>query len=266
MVPQWLNDHPNPGNRQEAIQKEIAKWPRKQYDTNNAAFLEAKQQAEGVKGYSAQQIAQGAKSGEWASLNQRSGAVLRPPSGVAVSQPTSASPGAIASNPVAMESVLPSARLVTTNLGPVSIARPDNWQVLPPGKNGGDVMIAPRAGVTRNAVGYGVAIDTVPSQDGGLSVDEITEDLVRNFQSQGDMRAMGNAQSIAVAGVQGRSVTMQSTSPFPDEQGNPQKERDWLVVVPRSDGSALYLVFVAPQSQFERFRPTFENMLKSVRF
>ncbi len=25
--PQWLSDHPNPGNRQEAIEKEIANWP-----------------------------------------------------------------------------------------------------------------------------------------------------------------------------------------------------------------------------------------------
>lgn len=264
--PQWLSDHPNPGNRQQAIQNEIANWPPKQYNTNNAAFLQAKQQADGLRAYSSQQIAQGAKSGEWASLNQRNGAVFRPPSGVAVSQPASAGAGAIASNPVALQSVLPSSTLVTTNLGPLSMARPDNWQVLSPGQNGGDLMIAPRAGVTRNAVGYGVAMDAVPSQDRGLSVDQITEDLVRNFESQGDMRALGNPQSITVAGVQGRWVMMQSTSPFPDDQGNPQKERDWVVTVPRSDGSAIYMVFVAPESQFERFRPTFENMLKSVRF
>ncbi len=264
--PQWLNDHPNPGNRQESIQKEIANWPPKRYDTNNAAFLQAKQQAAGVKSYSGQQIAQGAKSGEWASLNQRNGAVFRPPSGVAVSQPASASTGAIASNPVALQSVLPSSTLVTTNLGPVSIARPDNWQVLSPGQNGGDVMIAPRAGVTRKAVGYGVALNAISAQNRSLSLDDVTEDLVRNFQSQGDMRVLQNPQPITVGGVQGRSVTLQSTSPFPDEQGNPQKERDWVVTVPRNDGAVLYLVFVAPQSQFERFRPTFENMLKSVRF
>ena len=60
--PQWLSDHPNPGNRQEAIQKEIANWPPKRYDTDNASFVQAKQQAEGLKGYTAQQIAQGAKT------------------------------------------------------------------------------------------------------------------------------------------------------------------------------------------------------------
>ncbi len=264
--PQWLSDHPNPGNREQAIQSEIANWPPKQYNTNNAAFLQVKQQAEALKSYSAQQIAQGAKSGEWASLNQRNGAVFRPPTGVAISQPASASTGAIASNPVALQNVLPSSRLVTTNLGPLSIARPDNWQLLSPGQNGGDLMIAPRAGVTRNAVGYGVALNAIAAQNPGLSLDQITEDMVRNFESQGKMRALGNPQPITVGGVQGRSAMFQTSSPFPDDQGNVQKERDWLVTVPRSDGAVLYLVFVAPESQFERFRPTFESMIGSVRF
>lgn len=264
--PQFLSDHPNPGNREQAIEKEIANWPPRQYNTSNTAFQRAKQQAAGIKAYSAQQIADGAKSGEWASMNQRNGAVFRPPAGVAVSQPASASTGAIASNPAPLQSVLPSSRLVTSNLGPLSIAHPDNWQVLSPGQNGGDLMIAPRAGVTQNGVGYGVAINAVPTQNRGLSLDQVTEDLVRSFQTQGDMRAMGNPQPITAAGVQGRSVTLQSTSPFPDAQGNPQKERDWLVTVPRNDGSVLYMVFVAPQSQFDRFQPTFESMLRSVRF
>ena len=127
-------------------------------------------------------------------------------------------------------------------------------------------MIAPRAGIAGNSVGYGVALNALQAQNRQLSLDQITEDLVRGFEGQGDMKAVGNAQTITVGGVQGRSVMLRSTSPFPDEQGNPQKEQDWLVTVPRSDGAVLYMVFVAPQSQFERFRPTFENMLKSVRF
>ena len=59
---------------------------------------------------------------------------------------------------------------------------------------------------------------------------------------------------------------MQSTSPFPAANGNPQKERDWLVVAPASDGSVVFFVFVSPQSQFTRLRPTFNRMLKSARF
>src|SRR4051812_24096389 len=36
--PQMLSDHPNPGNRQEAISKEIANWPKKNYQQSSAAF------------------------------------------------------------------------------------------------------------------------------------------------------------------------------------------------------------------------------------
>ena len=64
------------------------------------------------------------------------------------------------------------------------------------------------------------------------------------------MRPVDKAQPITTAGVQGYSVVMQSTSPFPDANGHPRKEHDWLVTVPRSDGSLVYFVFVAPQSEF----------------
>jgi predicted Zn-dependent protease len=89
--PQFLSDHPNPGNRELAIQKEVASWPPKTYITSDPAFDAARQQAMGVRAYSAQEIAQGAKSGEWARLNRRNGAVFKPPPGVVVGTPASQS-------------------------------------------------------------------------------------------------------------------------------------------------------------------------------
>src|SRR5579862_4364217 len=74
--PQFLSDHPNPGNRVEAVNKEIAHWPPKQYLPTSPAFLQAKQQAKDIKAYSAQQISDGAKTGQWAQQNQKAGAAL----------------------------------------------------------------------------------------------------------------------------------------------------------------------------------------------
>jgi hypothetical protein len=99
-----------------------------------------------------------------------------------------------------------------------------------------------------------------------MSLDEITDELIRSMQHSGGVRPVSEAQPISVAGVQGRAVAMQSISPFPDANGHQQKERDWLVTVPRRDGTVLYFVFVAPQAEFERFRPTFDNMLQSAQF
>src|SRR5271169_1084557 len=126
--PQLLSDHPNPGNREAAIQKEIQGWPPKNYLTSNAAFEKARQQALNVKAYTGEEIAQGAKSGQWAALNRKNGATFKAPAGYAVTVPTAASPGAGASS-VSLQSVLPSQRLVIADLGPMKIAHPDNWQI-----------------------------------------------------------------------------------------------------------------------------------------
>src|SRR3954463_2228573 len=72
--PQFLSDHPNPGNRQQAILKEVEGWPRKNFRTNGASFNQARQHAKTIKLYSAQEIADGAKSGRWAQLNKQNGA------------------------------------------------------------------------------------------------------------------------------------------------------------------------------------------------
>ena len=83
---------------------------------------------------------------------------------------------------------------------------------------------------------------------------------------QGGKTNLQRRQPLQVAGVQGRSVALQSVSPFPDPAGQPQKERDWLVTVPTPDGAVVGFVFVVPEAQFDRFRPTFESILSSLRF
>jgi hypothetical protein len=60
-------------------------------------------------------------------------------------------------------------------------------------------------------------------------------------------------------------VDLTGNSPIADQNGQPAKERDWLVTVQRSDGSLLYLVFVSPERDFSKLRPTYETMLKSLR-
>jgi peptidase M48-like protein len=265
--PQFLSNHPNPGNREAAIQKEIADWPPKQYQASSAAFARAKQHAEGVRSYSAQEIAEGGKSGEWARLNEKNGAVFQAPREVAFTQPASASAEGSA-GPVSFSSVLPSSRLVTANLGPLTIAHPENWHVFTPRQKGEGITIAPHAGVTGDEIGYGVVINGVAPKPGQrLNLDQVTAAMVRQYEgSGGGSQELGSPQPLQVAGVQGRSVALQSASPYPDANGQPQKERDWLVTIPTPDGAVIGFVFVAPQAQFDRFRPAFESMLSSLHF
>lgn len=265
--PQFLSDHPNPGNREAAIQEEIQGWPTAKYQTDSAAFQQARQHATGIKTYTAEEIAQGAKTGQWASLNKENGAVLNVPAGMASPDTASANSNATRVNPVSWNDVMPSSRLVPADVGQMKIVRPENWSVIPPQQKGQSVTIAPRAGLVSNGLGYGVVINGVSSQGTTTNIDQMTAGIARSLQSGGgDLQTIGKTTQIRVAGVRGRSVNMQSTSPFPDAKGEAQKERDRLVTIPRPDGSVIFLVFVAPESDYQRLSPTFDKMLKSVRF
>ena len=76
--PQWLSDHPDPGNREQAIKKEIKGWPPKNYAGDIPVFQKTRQHAMGVKSYTAEEISQGAKSGQWSALNKKNGATFSP--------------------------------------------------------------------------------------------------------------------------------------------------------------------------------------------
>ena len=267
--PQFLSDHPNPGNRQEAILNEADKWPPKNWRTNPAQFREMQQLASKVKAYTAQEIADGAKSGRWAELNRKNGAVFKAPPGVHIQQTANQEQGGSpqASGPVSYREVAPSSHMVTENVGPITIARPENWEVSGGQQQGQGITIAPRAGVVGNgSFGYGVMINGVQPQNSS-DIDQITGNIVQSLQNGGgDLHQIAEAQAITVNGSRGRSVMMESTSPFPTSGGSSQKERDWLVTVPGQDGSVVFFVFVAPSADFHQLQQTFESMLRSARF
>jgi predicted Zn-dependent protease len=126
--PQFLSSHPNPANRQQAIQKQIGGWPQQNYVSESVIFEKLRQHAMGLKAYSAQEIAQGAKSGQWTALNQRNGASLNSSGGSTFRTRESAA-ASTSSNAVALENVLPSRRMVNADLGPMKILHPENWPV-----------------------------------------------------------------------------------------------------------------------------------------
>jgi Zn-dependent protease with chaperone function len=267
--PQWLSDHPNPGNREQAIEKEARNWPPENYSGNSPVFVKVRQHAMGVKAYTGEEIAQGAKSGQWAALNTKNGATFKPTAANALTAgsatPVTASSSNVAA--VSLQSVLPSERMRNADLGPMKIQYPENWQVMVPQRRGQYVTIAPQVGIEGRTVGYGVVLNAVGPPNGQrMSIDDITRLLVEQMEQNEAMKPLGDPQLIAVAGVEGRSVDLHSVSPFPDGNGKLQREHDWLVTVPQRDDSVIFLIFVAPQAQFDRFQPTYEAMLKSLQF
>ena len=232
--PQFLSDHPDPGNRAQAVSKEVATLPRKtKYRTDSADFLNVKREVAGMQPLTAQQIAAQQKSG----------------GGNSSVSPSSVPP--------------PSSSMNTFRHSDYTVSYPDNWHTF--GDQNSAVTIAPSNGVTENAVAYGVMISTYQPEDPNSSLDQDTHDLLASLrQSNPDLRQIGNDENIKINGVSGKSIDLVGNSPV-QENGRPARERDWLVTLNRRDGSLLYLVFIAPDNDFNSMRPTFEQVLKSLR-
>jgi beta-barrel assembly-enhancing protease len=259
--PQFLSDHPNPGNRSAAIEKEIRNWPHKTYQSTSSEFQSANSLALKTKSYSAQEIADGAKTGRWAKENMQSGAVpesMKQSVSAATNPAAPGSPETIAN--VTLEQVKPSSDFMQANGNGFSISYPSNWGTAS-GQN--SLTIAPKAGVGQNAIAYGVVISGVQDPNAN-SLDQAAQDLIQNLQqSNPGMRQNGSIHSSSVNGTQGREVDLSSASPI-QQNGSPLPERDRLVLVPASNGNFLYLIFIAPERDFGALQPTFEKMLESL--
>ena len=255
--PQFLSDHPSPGNRVAAVDKEIANWPPEQWATNTAAFNSVHQQAQGVKAYTAQQISDGAKSGQWARQNQSQGSA---PSNVSTGAPQSnAAPAGNANIATASyQQVRPSSTMKEESNNVFSIRYPENWQAFQDQQGG--FTIAPSAGYAQGAVAYGVVF-------GGAQGDlnSATQQIVQGFtQGNAGMRQTGGMQQITVNGAPAMSVDLSGPSPVNDSRGQPLPEHDWLVTVQRPQGGVLYAVFVAPERDYAQMEKTFIAMLKTL--
>ena len=262
--PQLLSSHPNPGNRQEAIAKQIAPWPTTEYVQGSPDFDRVHEHALGVKAYTAQEIQAGAKNGQWAALNQRNGAGQPSAGESAFPTRTQADEAPVA---VSLQRIMPSPQMVSAKLGPMSIDRPANWTVSLPEQRGQFVTIAHELALTPHGVGYGVLLNGVAGPKGQrMSIDEMTVALIRQIQQKNELQVLSDPEAITVGGVEGRSTFLSSPSPLPDGNGGSQVERDWLVTIPRPDGSLIFMIFVAPETDFERFQQTYAAMVQSVQF
>jgi Zn-dependent protease with chaperone function len=254
--PQFLSDHPNPGNRSAAIAKQTRNWRPEKYLGDTQSFASTKKQAGAVKSYSSQEISDGAKQGLWAKQNTQTGAL--PPG----AQPTvNASGISSATTDILFDQVRPSNTLTEVHQSGFSISYPSNWSAAS-GQN--SVTLAPKAGVNQNAISYGVIVSTAQDPNAG-SLDQVAKDLIQNLQqSNPGLRQGGDVCTIEVNGIQGRSVDLTSDSPL-QQGGKPLPEHDWLVVVPGPGGASLYLIFIAPERDFGTLKPTYQRMLESLR-
>jgi hypothetical protein len=230
--PQFLSDHPDPGNRAAMVMEAISQLPPKRFVQDSAEFRRIKAIAATMKPYTAQQVAQ---------MQQQRQPRL---------------------NASTQGAIMPAGSFQTLNHSAFQIQYPSNWQAM--GDSNSTVTIAPPGGVSSNAIAYGVIISVYRPQS-QVDLATATQQIYQGLRnSNPSMRAISEAPPVQVNGLPGQVVNLQSESPLVDNNGQPVAERDMLVTVQRPGGSILWMLFIAPEQQFEELSPTFNRMLQSL--
>ena len=228
-VLQFLSDHPNPGNRVEMVREAISKFPEKRYRGSSAEFERIKSQAGQLHPLSSQEVAERRQQKKIGNIS--------------------------------LSEVMPNGQFKTLDHDAFRISYPDNWEIF--GDTKSTVTIAPAAAVSEEAVAYGVIVNAI-RRTAGESLDQATSEVIDSLrQSNPGLNLDGAIQTTQVGGAPAREVYLVAQSPLTETNGR-LPERDWLVTAQRGSDSILYMVFVAPERDFERLAPTYQQMLTSL--
>lgn len=237
-APEWLSNHPNPGNRAEYITRE-AQLLRVQNPIKNTQEFENVQARleEMSPAPTTEEVARGA-----ASTNTN-----RAPSG------TPAPAGRVAA---------PSTRYTTYNEGDVfRIGVPSNWREM---ASETSVTFAPDGGhgavEGQSVFTHGVQVGI--SRNETHSLEEATQELLGSFaQSNPRLAQSGNPTRGTLGGRTALRTQLANVS-----EATGTRERIVLYTTRMSDGALFYMIGVAPEAEWNTYQPVINRVASSIRF
>ncbi len=194
--PQFLSDHPNPGNREQAIQEEIRTLPQRNYMADSSDFSRMKQTIGQIPSGSGGATFRGASA---------------PPEGQ------------------------PAGQFKQIQSRNFTLEYPGNWQAYG-SQDSDSVTIAPREGLVRGnngstQVAYGAIISYFQEEGSSGDLNQATDELVHHLHATNPgMRAARDRRQVTVGQHRGMITTLESNSPY----GN--METDALVTVETPQG------------------------------
>src|SRR5262245_935366 len=237
--PEWLSDHPNPGNRYDYINKEAAQLRVVNANRDTDAFNRVRAHLKSLPR---------APTTEEATRNARRGG-------------GSPSPRTTTGRPPSGRVDPPSARYQNYNEGDIfQISVPSNWRELP---NSNSVTFAPEGaygdynGSSVFTHGVQVGLERNESRDLRTATDELVDSLSRGNPR---LRQDSGYFNTTVDGRRGIHTTLSNVS---DATG--RDEIIQLVTTQTRDGNLLYAVAVAPRDESERYETTFQRVIGSIR-
>jgi len=237
--PEFLSDHPNPGNRVQAINREA-----------EMVRVEGRGTTGDLPGIHARlnQMPQAPTTEQVARARQQGGQV---PGQTRVPVGTNGGNARVEA---------PSTEWQTYQPGDfLRISVPANWEQM---KAGSTVMFVPDGGYVRgdngqSAFTHGIEIG-VTRGDGNLQ--QQTEQLLKGFaQSNPQLRRQGGYSRANIGGRQGLTATLSNVSEVTGDS-----EAVNVSTVQLSDGSVLFMIGVAPADQARTYLTTFSRIRQNV--
>ncbi len=236
--PQWMSDHPNPGNRYNRINQEAALL------RVSGSPIKITRDFQNVQAR-LREMPRAQSSAEIAKNGQRN------PNGN-TSSPT-------ANGRYSNRVELPSTQTRTYTAGnALRLNVPSNWRDF---SSGSDVTFAPEGGYGNNGITHGALIGVAQSNGQG-DLRAATQDYVSNLlQDSGNsyLRQQGNYYRASIDGRNALQTTLTGRSPITG-----QTENVTIYTTQLRDGSLFYIATVAPQAEVSRYSRAFSSMVGSL--
>jgi hypothetical protein len=230
--PSFLASHPDPGNRAKNVSSILSRFPAKQYAAQDSAEFLAPKKA--LANVSTETYAQTEAKEQHTTLTR-----LTP------------------------QQFSPSGQFRTINHSAFQVSFPSNWQAS--GDAQSSITLYPQGGVSGGSIGYGVLFSGFQPARGTNTLADAMSQLVNSLQETNPgTRPVTGQMNLTIGGQAAQAVELQGTSAVV-EKGKPLPERVRVIAVPSSQGIVLYMVFVAPEPDFDPLRPTFDRIAGSFR-
>ena len=227
--PQFLSSHPDPGNRAQDISRILSRFPPKQFqELDTTEFASAKKALADVSAGS-----------------------------------TDVGEKPVTISPLALKNIA-SEHFRAFQHTAYAIDYPDNWQLS--GDAQSSATFYPEGGLAGGALAYGIMVSGFrPSAGGSKELDAAVRELITDTeQSNPDLRIANSPQAFTLQGRPARKLDWFGKSAV-QENERQLTERIRMVAFEQKAGVILYLVFVAPEPDFNSLLPVFERMQNSIR-
>ncbi|HAX44162.1 MAG TPA: M48 family metalloprotease [Bryobacteraceae bacterium] len=234
LVAAFFSSHPDPGSRVKSVEKEIPYLPKTQYGRTEGDLTRMKQSIEKLPApvKKAAPGQEGGQAGPPPSTDQRPQIQL-------------------------------TGRMRGFQGGGVQFQYPDGWEQVGQGQE--SITLAPRGGIVQGqgsnySIGYGIIVSSIQPQ-GRLNLANQTQQLLQGLaQNNPGGRVEGRSERITIDRSNALVSRMTADSPY-----RGARENIVVITVDRSR-QMYYFIFVAPDYDFQRLEPVYQQVAQTIRF